>query len=523
MSTYFGSAAIAIDVASVPASQSANVTERHIPGGAISYVDIGGRSFSHLTLTLKWDNLADYVSQFEGLVGTRANLVCFDGMLDAKLLSVNRTPFGVSGGGKLVSGSLTPGGAVQVTCEFLVYAVLTLPSAGALASVPNLASFTVGMTAYSLFVQDGVSKSQQLVYSARHMPATNSDYIDDQGPGLPHISTSIVFADSLHYLQFTTACLGLQGTLALREGSYSAIPVSVDRTDHSAQGGGPCTATVDWLLCTGNAVVRTPVCRVQYADPSTQLETITTWPYTLSDVYAPDVNYGYDMRVAEATVTVPVVPSTLGYGSPIAISIGADGTDTMRFQGYVVQFDSTLAASSIDIVCRGELWKAQVRTNQTGAPIDLSNLGGGRSDAEIADALLAYAEVWHTTPPDPTFAGITPGDGSSYSGSAAPLLGTINQVTYVWATNQTILDCLDQLEQIGLGYRTFDTVGGLVVRQRVSVVIPTAPTAVKSYTEGVDILTAANSGRFSWLCCCYLPDRPWLRRGLLLSCLRRCA
>jgi hypothetical protein len=466
----------------VPRTLRANVTERHIPGGPRSYIDLGGRSFPHVTLTLKFAHLQQAKTFEARYLGVRDHLVTFEGTCDATLVSINRQPWGVGAGGRdLGGGALSLGGASLLTCDFIVHEVLKFPAAGPL-SVPTLGTFEMSGALYRLFTLDPITRSAASIVTARHLPSFDADWLDDQGISLPRLSTSLVFADTLHLLQFETVC-GLQGTLTLREGTYAAIPLSVNRTAQSANARGECTASVEWLILTPDAIVRTPWWRVRVLAPEQNLQQYLSDPQAqwteLQDVFACQAVYGYDTRVSECTLTVPRVPDGVGYTSPIDISFGADpelpsdptthyATQPSRFVGYVVEFDSTLAPNAVGIVCRGELWKAQITANRTGMPVDLTEHGAGQTEQQMIAKLIQYADVWMATDDIGHIDTGTP----NYHGTGPPKLGTINSLQYVWAANQTILDVLDQLDEICLGYRTFDTVGGNVVRRRVSMAYP---------------------------------------------------
>ena len=86
----------------------ADVSERHMPGGATTYIDIGGPTTQRLSLTLFFVLAADYeqlVTQ-RGQVGT---LSFIDGSYTALLVKVQRT-----------TRNLATGGETHATAEFIL-------------------------------------------------------------------------------------------------------------------------------------------------------------------------------------------------------------------------------------------------------------------------------------------------------------------------------------------------------------------------------------------------------------------
>jgi hypothetical protein len=98
----------------VPKTTNVNVTERHIPGGNINYVDVGGLGLNHLVLDLLFKLPTDLLN-FENAYGQVGTLTNYDGHI-YKAIPTNprRTAHGASAGGESV---------VQV--DFLILARLT--------------------------------------------------------------------------------------------------------------------------------------------------------------------------------------------------------------------------------------------------------------------------------------------------------------------------------------------------------------------------------------------------------------
>lgn len=98
----------------VPKTSNVNVTERHIPGGNINYVDVGGLGLNHLVLTLLFLQPTALLT-FENAYGQVGVLTNFDGhTYQAIPTNPRRTAHGASAGGESV---------VQV--DFLILVKLT--------------------------------------------------------------------------------------------------------------------------------------------------------------------------------------------------------------------------------------------------------------------------------------------------------------------------------------------------------------------------------------------------------------
>lgn len=86
----------------VPKTTNVNVTERHIPGGPVNYVDIGGQGLDHLVLDLLFKVPTDLLS-FEVAYGQVGTLTNFDGHLYRAIpTNPRRTAHGASAGGESV-------------------------------------------------------------------------------------------------------------------------------------------------------------------------------------------------------------------------------------------------------------------------------------------------------------------------------------------------------------------------------------------------------------------------------------
>jgi len=98
----------------VPKTTPVNVTERHIPGGNVNYVDVGGVGLNHLVLDLLF-KVPTALLSFENAYGQVGVLTNFDGhTYQALPTNPRRTAHGASAGGESVA---------QV--DFLILAKLT--------------------------------------------------------------------------------------------------------------------------------------------------------------------------------------------------------------------------------------------------------------------------------------------------------------------------------------------------------------------------------------------------------------
>lgn len=188
---------------------------------------------------------------------------------------------------------------------------------------------------------------------------------------------------------------------------------------------------------------------------------------------------GFDLAVSEAKVSVPELPSWAKPWSVVAIVMGANqATAQERFRGFLVECDYTFYPRQIDLICRGPLVRCQLVECSTSGGQDLSNGGAGQTDQQIVQTLLNAGGLTVGGPVDLAIGGL------------GRTLGTVATQYYVWAENQSALDMIQQIDQICLGYVTFDTLGGRVVRQQIT--IAAATTAALTFTEGVDIESATS-------------------------------
>jgi hypothetical protein len=227
------------------------------------------------------------------------------------------------------------------------------------------------------------------------------------------------------------------------------------------------------------AIVRTPYQQVTFAGN------------VLTNVLSVSATFGFDQRVPEARVTVPVRPGTGGHLDSLVIAAGASiGTSRTIFSGRSIEFDYRLWPRSVTIVGRGELYKALTYVNEQDPNGDgdvglfLEDFVGASSatDQDIVAAVLTQAGV--------SFSG-------GNIGGTGQLLGTQAPDVFLWRVGQSALDYIDAIDKISAVadppgfYRTFETVGGVIHRS----LIGGRPrgTADATYTEGTDISSGGSS------------------------------
>jgi hypothetical protein len=101
MASSFNGVTITVLADGTPRKFAGDIVVRHIPGGTISYVDIGGSTLRVLDLSLLFLSGSDAVS-FESQVGQQGTLIVSDGTYTALLSSLQRTSRGVATSGPTV-------------------------------------------------------------------------------------------------------------------------------------------------------------------------------------------------------------------------------------------------------------------------------------------------------------------------------------------------------------------------------------------------------------------------------------
>ena len=214
------------------------------------------------------------------------------------------------------------------------------------------------------------------------------------------------------------------------------------------------------------------------------------WQYD-GTAYAASCSFGFDQRVAEATVRRTgggVV--TVNYWSPIEIRMGcAPGHGVaVRFNGYVIPVDNTLFPIEGTLVCKGNLYRAQWVRNQEPDGTDLADAGAGVSDQAQVMAVLDACGVAYTAG---NIGGTGKALGSVYAGNPEDVF---TPGPWAWAEGEPGLAAIERLDEISVPddasgrFRTFETLGGQVFRVPLATAPETTPDF--SFTEGVDVLEA---------------------------------
>jgi hypothetical protein len=268
-------------------------------------------------------------------------------------------------------------------------------------------------------------------------------------------------------------------------------------------------------------------------------KTVTLGGADISDtVLALDGGLGFGQRVSAAKVEVSTEPVGWSYWDPLVIATGYQGSNVAtRFDGYLVDISYRNWPQSVTLVGEGRLGIAKrllCPEDEALAEHDrvmeyLSTYGdflvGTAGDPYSGDPFQeppaggtldgsgsAYAAIYGTDPSVRAegidFAGMTDVEIitavlTTYCGLGARLgtigglgrdLGTINPDGFVWKRGQSALAFIESIDAMSLGFRTFETLGGVIVRRFVS---PRNPwtSSLSSLTRGVDILEGAGASR----------------------------
>lgn len=214
------------------------------------------------------------------------------------------------------------------------------------------------------------------------------------------------------------------------------------------------------------------------------------WQYDRT-AYAVSCSFGFDQRVAEATVRrTGGGEVAVNYWSPIEIRLGtAPGHGVaVRFNGYVLPVDNTLFPIEGVLVCKGNLYRAQWVRNQAEGGTVLADPDTGTPDEDQVQAVLTACGVSFTAG---NIGGTGKALGSVYSGDPADVF---TPGPWAWAEGEPGLSAIERLDEISVPddasgrYRTFETLGGAIFRIPLATAPDTTPDF--SFTEGVDVLEA---------------------------------
>ena len=200
--------------------------------------------------------------------------------------------------------------------------------------------------------------------------------------------------------------------------------------------------------------------------------------------------FGLDIRVSEAYIRLPSMPSWVREWEPVYIGMGPSPQQMYgRFAGYFVHSRRALYPAGVELVCYGPLILARQITNDAEHGTDLTDGGTGATGQAMVEAVLDAVGL--TT----TELGRI-GSGRAI-GSTGETLGTIaydedddgNPIgPFTWRHNEAGLSFIERLEEVELGYRTYEAAGGFVVRSQIRTT--PASTVAVTFTEGVDLFRA---------------------------------
>lgn len=205
-------------------------------------------------------------------------------------------------------------------------------------------------------------------------------------------------------------------------------------------------------------------------------------------------SFGFDLRVSEAYITVPVPPTTGYYWDPVVLTMGATpGTARTRFTGVLLEKDYSLWPRAVTLVCKGNLYRAAIFENTNVLGTDLTNNSAGQTDQAMVNQVLgAVTGLSYNTAniggTGKTFGKVavqvaSSGWGNIYTGPftwGGP--GLLNQ-----SVGETALSFIERLDSVCEGYRLFETSGGTLYRFQISGRPRNAWDL--TFTEGVDIFS----------------------------------
>ena len=215
------------------------------------------------------------------------------------------------------------------------------------------------------------------------------------------------------------------------------------------------------------------------------------WQYD-SSAYSASCSFGFDQRVAEATVRRTGGGSVaVNYWSPIEVHLGCSPGHglAVRFKGYVIPVDNTLFPIEGVLTCKGTLYRAQWVRNQDEGGKVMADPDTGTPDEVQVRTVLTDCGV--SLPVPANVAGTGKDLGSLYSGNPTD---TVTPGPWTWGQGETGLAYIEKVDEISVPdthdgrYRTFETLGGEIFR----IPMATAPTTTPdfTFTEGVDVLEA---------------------------------
>jgi len=193
------------------------------------------------------------------------------------------------------------------------------------------------------------------------------------------------------------------------------------------------------------------------------------------------VQQGYTLQTAQAEVDVRTLPAANCWDEVVITMGGTQATAEVRFTGFFVGHEPQFYDKSYKLQCKGRLQRAVVYEKELEE--DMSSAGAGHHDETMVATVLyqvalADAVIGETVPAEIEGTGRMLGKYSWQRG-------------FGWRVGESGIAFIQRLDAVCLGYRTFDTADGTIVRQQIS----TIPVATPDFTfeEGVDIYRASGS------------------------------
>jgi hypothetical protein len=214
---------------------------------------------------------------------------------------------------------------------------------------------------------------------------------------------------------------------------------------------------------------------------------------------AASAEFGFDMRVARASVTVAADVHGEYGAQPepapwqlVEIRVGpTEAEKYTRFYGYFVKLQRSVLPAHKTWELRGRLHRAVWYRNLEEGGTDLSNGGAGRSDDEMVRLILDRCGVPYTV---------------ENIGGTGALWGTIGYNAdkklnpFVWKEGETGLDCIERIDEVSTqvvggqpgAFRTYEGIDGQIYRTH-QTAIPEAASEFAALVQGQHILDGADS------------------------------
>jgi hypothetical protein len=186
------------------------------------------------------------------------------------------------------------------------------------------------------------------------------------------------------------------------------------------------------------------------------------------------ITRGLDQDLATAEITYPhPLPDFVRQWSEVRILAGAGTHYLERFVGYVVGVDMSLWPGAKLIRCQDVLAIAANRFSPE--EVDLHDMTDQFAVREVLFG-CGYRETLFSG-----IVGTTPGSGTGV------LLADVQEAQLWWELGSSGLEAIQQIDSISLGWRTYATAGGVIVRTLIDT-DPNKVATVYDFGEGVDII-----------------------------------